>query len=77
MTDHKRLVRHLMKSNRAPIHCTRALAGTRPVLLFQIDNMHVLADHVHDQIKPVLAFENKQDIYQYCAAAHEPIVEYD
>ena len=44
MGQNKKLVRALMKDRRDALMCTRAVAGDRQVVLFQIENLHVLAD---------------------------------
>jgi hypothetical protein len=77
MTEYKKLVRGLMAGRRDPLTCTRATAGDKPVVIFQIDNIHVLADQRANYLKPIAAFDAREDIYEFCRDRGEPIKEYD
>ena len=66
MAQNKKLVRALMETRRDALMCTRAMAGDRPVVVFQIDNLHVLADQTPDHLKPIAAFDDRQDVYEFC-----------
>lgn len=35
-----------MDGRRDALMCTRAMAGDKPVVVFQIEHLHVLADHM-------------------------------
>ncbi len=76
MTEYKKMVRSLMAGRRDPLNCTRATAGDKPVVIFQIDNLHVLADQRANYLKPIAAFDDREDIYEFCRDRGEPIKEY-
>lgn len=73
ITDHKHLVRSMIAGRRDPLNCTRASAGSNPVVIFQIDNLHVLAAQRANYLKPLAAFEDRNHIYEYCQARGEPL----